>query len=93
VLMKLKEQEEKKNKVKKLRSKNTGDTTLMSKNIKTKKKQKKTPLNGNEKNKENRTTKDPELDAGIQILQNAINYTQDIEMSDYSDDECSSFLY
>ena len=84
VLLKFKEKEDKKNRVKKPRLPKGGKTTKISTNGSTNSKGK-TTLKKGIKNKENQIPKDAEVQFAIQSLQNAIDFTQQELMSDSSD--------
>ncbi|CAF1514174.1 unnamed protein product [Rotaria sordida] len=88
VLLKLKEREEKKNKMKKARSSKAGKPIKISTNKATNKKSKTTSFSADTTNKENEIPKDVEVEYGIQLLQHAINVSQFESMSDSSNEEC-----
>ncbi|CAF4160595.1 unnamed protein product [Rotaria sordida] len=88
VLLKLKEREEKNNKMKKARSSKAGKPIKISTNKATNKKSKTTSFSADTTNKENEIPKDVEVEYGIQLLQHAINVSQFESMSDSSNEEC-----
>ena len=87
MLLKLKEKEDKKNRVKKPRLPKGGKTTKISTNGSTNSKGKTTSLKKGTNNKENQIPKDAEVQFAIQSLQNAIDFTQQELMSDSSDED------
>jgi hypothetical protein len=87
VLSKLKEIEEKKNRVKKPRMKKSGGTANVSTNSSSIKKNRTKLSTRNNRNKENRLTKDCEIEFEIQRLEEVIGFTDDIMMDDSSDED------
>ncbi len=62
-------------------------TTIVSEKSNSIKKRRTKSSTTNKKNKENRITKDSELEFAIETLQNAIDFTDDILMDNSSDED------